>query len=151
MKDVLNKRFWIFFLTINAAFIMGFIAFSYLNYSLLLGHLFGLCVLIIYVLCIDSIIKNIFIEIKDINKKHKKRVGILYLFLVNIFILSLILGIFMINYLYKKHSDTKTLIAFFPVNFIVFVIPFLIFLISSLLEYGMLRKFKSNLNKNKKE
>ena len=52
---------------------MGFIAFSYLNYSLILGHLFGLCVLIIYVLCIDSIIKNIFIEIKDINKKHKKR------------------------------------------------------------------------------
>ena len=151
MKDVLNKRFWIFFLTINAAFIMGFIAFSYLNYSLLLGHLFGLCVLIIYVLCIDSIIKNIFIEIKDINKKHKKRVGILYLFLVNIFILALILCIFMINYLYKKHSDAKTLIAFFPVNFIVFVIPFLIFLISSLLEYGMLRKFKSNLNKNKKE
>ena len=113
--------------------------------------MFGLCVLIIYVLCIDSIIKNIFIEIKDINKKHKKRVGILYLFLVNIFILALILGIFMINYLYKKHSDAKTLIAFFPVNFIVFVIPFLIFLISSLLEYGMLRKFKSNLNKNKKE
>ena len=130
---------------------MGFIAFSYLNYSLLLGHLFGLCVLIIYVLCIDSIIKNIFIEIKDINKKHKKRVGILYLFLVNIFILSLILGIFMINYLYKKHSDTKTLIAFFPVNFIVFVIPFLIFLISSLLEYGMLKRSKSNLNKNKKQ
>lgn len=151
MKDVLNKRFWIFFLTINAAFIMGFIAFSYLNYSLILGHLFGLFVLIIYVLCIDSIIKNIFIEIKDINKKHKKRVGTLYLFLVNIFILALILGIFMINYLYKKHSDAKTLIAFFPVNFIVFVIPFLIFLISSLLEYGMLRKFKSNLNKNKKE
>lgn len=151
MKAVLNKRFWIFFLTINAAFIMGFIAFSYLNYSLLLGHLFGLCVLIIYVLCIDSIIKNIFIEIKDINKKHKKRVGTLYLFLVNIFILASILGIFMINYLYKKYSDTKTLIAFFPVNFIVFVIPFLIFLISSLLEYGMLKKSKSNLNKNKKE
>ena len=84
---------------------MGFIAFSYLNYSLLLGHLFGLCVLIIYVLCIDSIIKNIFIEIKDINKKHKKRVGILYLFLVNIFILALILGIFMINYLYKKQVE----------------------------------------------
>lgn len=145
MKDVLNKRFWIFFLTINAAFIMGFIAFSYLNYSLLLGHLFGLCVLIIYVLCIDSIIKNIFIEIKDINKKHKKRVGTVYLFLVNIFILALILGIFMINYLYKKHSDAKTLIAFFPVNFIVFVIPFLIFLISSLLEYGMLKKSKNNL------
>ena len=151
MKDVLNKRFWIFFLTINAAFIVGFIAFSYLNYSLLLGHLFGLCVLIIYVLCIDSIIKNIFIEIKDINKNHKKRVVILYLFLVNIFILALILGIFMINYLYKKHSDAKTLIAFFPVNFIVFVIPFLIFLISSLLEYGMLTKSISNLNKNKKE
>lgn len=151
MTDVLNKRFWIFFLTINAAFIMGFIAFSYLNYSLLLGHLFGLCVLIIYVLCIDSIIKNIFIEIKDINKKHKKRVGILYLFLVNIFILALILGIFMINYLYKKNSDAKTLIAFFPVNFIVFVIPFLIFLISSLLEYGMLKKSKNNLKENKKE
>lgn len=151
MKDVLNKRFWIFFLTINAAFIMSFIAFSYLNYSLLLGHLFGLCVLIIYVLCIDSIIKNIFIEIKDINKKHKKRVGVLYLFLVNIFILALILGIFMINYLYKKHSDAKTLIAFFPVNFIVFVIPFLIFLISSLLEYGMLKKSKNNLKENKKE
>lgn len=151
MKDVLNKRFWIFFLTINAAFIMGFIAFSYLNYSLILGHLLGLFVLIIYVLCIDSIIKNIFIEIKDINKKHKKRVGILYLFLVNIFILALILGIFMINYLYKKHSDAKTLIAFFPVNFIVFVIPFLIFLISSLLEYGMLKKSKNNLNENKKE
>ena len=151
MTDVLNKRFWIFFLTINAAFIMGFIAFSYLNYSLLLGHLFGLCVLIIYVLCIDSIIKSIFIEIKDINKKHKKRVGILYLFLVNIFILALILGIFMINYLYKKNSDAKTLIAFFPVNFIVFVIPFLIFLISSLLEYGMLKKSKNNLKENKKE
>ena len=151
MKDVLNKRFWIFFLTINVAFIMGFIAFSYLNYSLLLGHLFGLCVLIIYVLCIDSIIKNIFIEIKDINKKHKKRVGVLYLFLVNIFILALILGIFMINYLYKKHSDAKTLIAFFPINFVVFVIPFLIFLISSLLEYGMLNKSKNNLKENKKE
>ena len=144
MKDILNKKFWIIFLTINAAFVMLFISFSYWNYSLILGFISGFVVFIIYILSISSCINKIFSEIKDINKKHKKRIGILFLFLINIFILALILAIFMINYLYRKYIDTKTIIAFYPINFIVFVIPFLIFIVSTLITYLKIKK--QNIN-----
>ena len=146
MKDIISKRFWIVFLTLNSCFALIYLAFAYINYSLILGHAAGCLTFSFFIYCSSLLFKEKNSN-KDIKIKPSKAKNILFFTLSSIGTLIIVSIFFLINYLYRKYVD-KTINLFFKiVNFLTFATPFLLFTLTCLIEVIANRK---DLKKNVK-
>lgn len=147
MKEILNRRFWIINITLNAAMMMMYLAFSFIRYDLALGHIVGIISFCLF-------LTSIYLPIKVIaSKKPQKQItkvrtlGVV-LFLIIEFCNFLVIILFAIfNYLFKLKYGWNN-VGQQPFNIFTIVSPYLIFMIQSittvLVEYF---KNKKNLGK----
>ena len=146
MKDIISKRFWIVFWTLNSCFALIYLAFAYINYSLILGYVAGCLTFSFFIYCSSLLFKEKNSN-KDIKIKPSKAKNIMFFVLLSIGTLIIVSIFFLINYLYRKYVD-KTINLFFKiVNFLTFATPFLLFTLTCLIEVIANRK---DLKKNVK-
>ena len=146
MKDIISKRFWIVFWTLNSCFVLIYLAFAYINCSLILGHIAGCLTFSFFIYCSSLLFKEKNSN-KDIKIKPSKAKNVVFFALLSIGTLIIVSIFFLINYLYRKYVD-KTINLFFKIiNFLTFATPFLLFTLTCLIEVIANRK---DLKKNVK-
>lgn len=146
MKDIISKRFWIVFWTFNSCFALIYLAFAYINCSLILGHVAGCLTFSFFIYCSSLLFKEKNSN-KDIKIKPSKAKNVVFFALLSIGTLIIVSIFFLINYLYRKYVD-KTINLFFKIiNFLTFATPFLLFTLTCLIEVIANRK---DLKKNVK-
>ena len=145
MKDIVNKRFWIIFWTLNSCFALIYLAFAYLNYSLILGHIAG-CLTFLFFICCSSLLFRQKNSNKDIKIKLIKAKNVMFFILISIGTLLIVSIFFLVNYFYRKYVDKTINLFFYIINFLTFATPFLTFTITCIVEVILSKKIVEHIN-----
>ncbi|ACF07003.1 Uncharacterised protein [Metamycoplasma arthritidis] len=135
MKDIVNKRFWVIFFTLNLVTSLIYLAFSFKWYSLLLGHIAGVISFLIFISLTYLAIKLVVLK-KPNNKLTKTRaLAIFLMFLVLVVNSLIILAFIMINRLVVTHyAKSSVQIGLWPINMFTFSTPYLLVIFVGLVD-----------------
>ncbi|KDE43403.1 hypothetical protein PUW95_01800 [Metamycoplasma hyosynoviae] len=142
-KDVIDKKIFVIFVVLNIFFALIYLSLAFIDWTLILGHLTGFLVIVYFSMTNYFAFKKVMQRQKNSSdKKVEKKILIFIFTIISITTLLLVTLFFSANILYAKMKNIE--ISFFkPINFITFITPSIIFVISSLLA---IVKKKKNIN-----
>lgn len=140
MKEhTINKRFWILIITTNSFVALILLSLVFNNYELIAGFLAGFFSLMIYLLINNQLFKKMFTK-QNLAIKRKATYTVLLFLLISLMMFLIISLFFLINYFFKKHINENKNLFLWPINFITFSFPFLVFIIALAIDSSLNKK-----------
>lgn len=140
MKEhTINKRFWILIITTNSFVALILLSLVFNNYELIAGFLAGFFSLMIYLLINNQLFKKMFTK-QNLAIKRKATYTVLLFLLISLMMFLIISLFFLINYFCKKHINENKNLFLWPINFITFSFPFLVFIVALAIDASLNKK-----------
>ena len=140
MKEhTINKRFWILIITANSFVALILLSLVFNNYELIAGFLAGFFSLMIYLLINNQLFKKM-LNKQNLAIKRKATYTVLLFLLISLMMFLIISLFFLINYFCKKYINENKNLFLWPINFITFSFPFLVFIVALAIDASLNKK-----------